>query len=119
MRSGCSTGRPAASARALTGASDTFCPRPRGRSGCVTTPTTVCGEAASSASSVGTANSGVPKKTMRRGGTVATGGRMSVCVEGHHLPARVSFWIFRTIRSRLMPRRRSTKSAPSRWSISC
>ena len=32
----------------------------------------------------------------------------------HHLPARVSFWIFRTIRSRLMPRRRSTKSAPSR-----
>ena len=32
----------------------------------------------------------------------------------HHLPARVSFWILRTIRSRLMPRSRSTNSAPSR-----
>ena len=37
-------------------------PRPRGRSGCVTTPTTACAEARS-ASSVGTANCGVPKKT--------------------------------------------------------
>ena len=68
MRSGCSTGRPAASARVFTGASDTFWPRPRGRSGCVTTPITECGDAASSASSAGTANAGVPKNTMRNGG---------------------------------------------------
>jgi len=33
---------------------------------------------------------------------------------GYHLPARVSFLILRTIRSRLMPRRRSTNSVPSR-----
>ena len=32
----------------------------------------------------------------------------------YHLPARLSLRIFRTIRSRLMPRRRSTKSVPSR-----
>ena len=32
----------------------------------------------------------------------------------YHLPARDSFLILRTIRSRLMPRRRSTKSVPSR-----
>ncbi len=56
---------------------------------------------ASSASSVGTANSGVPKKTTRSGHV-------------YHLPARVSFRILRTIRSRLMPRRRSTNSVPSR-----
>ena len=37
----------------------------------------------------------------------------------YHLPARVNFLIFRTIRSRLMPRRRSTKSVPSKWSTSC
>ena len=32
----------------------------------------------------------------------------------YHFPARVSFRIFRTIRSRLMPRSRSTNSVPSR-----
>ena len=32
----------------------------------------------------------------------------------YHLPARVSFLIFRTIRSRLMPRSLSTKRVPSR-----
>ena len=32
----------------------------------------------------------------------------------YHLPARESFRIFRTMRSRLMPRRRSTNSVPSR-----
>ena len=37
----------------------------------------------------------------------------------YHLPARLSFLIRRTIRSRLMPRSRSMKSCPSRWSISC
>src|SRR5262249_11469441 len=33
---------------------------------------------------------------------------------GYHFPARASFLIFRTIRSRLMPRSRSTKRVPSR-----
>lgn len=37
----------------------------------------------------------------------------------YHWPARASFLIFRTMRSRLIPRNRSTKSRPSRWSISC
>ena len=32
----------------------------------------------------------------------------------HHFPARVSFRILRTMRSRLMPRSRSTNNAPSR-----
>ena len=57
---------------------------------------------ASSASSVGTANAGVPKNTTRSG------------ARAHHLPARVSFRILRTMRSRLMPRSRSTNSVPSR-----
>ena len=35
-------------------------------------------------------------------------------VNRHHLPARVSFLILLTIRSRLMPRSRSTNSVPSR-----
>src|SRR5687768_300469 len=53
-------------ATTFTGASVTRCPRPRGRSGCVTTPTTVCSDSIS-ASRDGTAKSGVPKKTMRTG----------------------------------------------------
>ena len=55
----------------------------------------------SSASSVGTANCGVPKKTTRERAA-------------HHLPARASFWILRTIRSFCRPRSRSTNSVPSR-----
>ena len=81
MRSGWSTGSPASTARAFTGASDSFWPRPRGRSGWVTTPTTVCGEARSSASSDGTAKAGVPKNTIAQ----------RVRRVAHHLPARVSF----------------------------
>src|SRR5262245_1798501 len=69
-RSGWRSGTPAAAARALTGASDVFWPRPRGRSGCVTTPTTACDDARS-ASSVGTANAGVPKNARRRPLTVS------------------------------------------------
>ena len=84
-RSGCSTGTPPSIARAFTGASLVFWPRPRGRSGCVTTPTTACADC-SSASSEGTANAGVPKKTIRE--------------RGHHLPARDILRILRTIRSR-------------------
>ena len=34
--------------------------------------------------------------------------------ERHHLPARFSFWILRTIMSRLIPRRRSMNTMPSR-----
>ena len=37
----------------------------------------------------------------------------------YHFPVRLSLRIRRTIRSRWMPRRRSTKTRPSRWSISC
>ena len=93
-------GRPLVRARALMGASLGCCPRPRGRSGCETTATTLWVDSRS-ASSVGTANEGVPKKTTRMGG-------------GYHLPARVIRRIFRTMRSRLMPRSRSTNSVPSR-----
>src|SRR6266566_2416873 len=50
-------------ASALTGANVTFCPRPRGRSGCVTTPAMVCGQS-SRCCSVGTAKRGVPKNAM-------------------------------------------------------
>ena len=54
------------------GLAETRCPRPRGRSGCVTTPTTRWREA-SSAASVGTAKSGVPKNAMRSGACVTIG----------------------------------------------
>ena len=37
----------------------------------------------------------------------------------YHRPVRLSLWIFRTMRSFLMPLNRSTKTVPSRWSISC
>src|SRR6266516_4740654 len=37
----------------------------------------------------------------------------------YHLPERVSLRIFRTMMSRFSPRKRSTNSVPSRWSISC
>ena len=65
-------------ARVLTGASLVFCPRPRGRSGCVTTATTEWRER-SSASSVGTANSGVPKNTTRSGSPLTFCRRATAC----------------------------------------
>ena len=55
-------------ARALTGAAVTFWPRPRGRSGCVTTPTTWW-RRASSARASAPRTAGVPKKTTRSGVT--------------------------------------------------
>src|SRR5215471_8917617 len=53
---------PRSIAAALTGDGVTFCPRPRGRSGCVTTAATLYRDDASAVSE-GTANAGVPKKT--------------------------------------------------------
>jgi len=58
--SGCSTSSPSSSAALLTGVASSFCPRPRGRSGCETTPTSRWPLAAR-ARRPGTANSGVPK----------------------------------------------------------
>jgi hypothetical protein len=40
--------------------------------------------------------------------------RPCVGVHAHHVPAFISFRIFRTIRSRLIPRSRSTNNVPSR-----
>ena len=94
--------QPAATARALTG-------RVRRLLAAAARPIRLRDDAddrwreASSASSVGTANSGVPKNTTRSGAASL-----------YHLPARVSLRILRTIMSRLMPRRRSTNSVPSR-----
>ena len=63
--SGCSTGSPSASATCFTG-DGSSCERlrPRGRSGCVTTPTT-SKPSPSRARSGGVAKSGVPQKRMR------------------------------------------------------
>ena len=77
-------------------------PRPFGRSGCDTSDDHVVARARSAPRSVGTANAGVPKKTIRRAGGVTTCRRASA--SGSR----------RTIRSRLMPRSRSTKTMPSR-----
>src|SRR5438132_1374372 len=64
-RSGCSTGTSSASAASFTGGGTAVeRERPCGLSGCVTTATT-SKPSPSSASSGGTANSGVPKKTTR------------------------------------------------------
>src|ERR1700680_2626249 len=59
--SGCAIGRPAAIAICLTGGGVSSFARPTGRSGCVTTNAISC-PAAINASSVGTANRGVPQK---------------------------------------------------------
>src|SRR4051812_12893746 len=58
----------AATAAVFTGLAASCCPRPFGRSGCVRTPTTAWREW-TSALSAGTAKSGVPANTMRRGET--------------------------------------------------
>jgi hypothetical protein len=63
MRSGCHTGTPRACAATFTGGGCSCCPRPFGRSGCVTTATT--SPRRKHASSDGTAKSGVPMKTSR------------------------------------------------------
>ena len=59
---GCRTGIPAWRAYFFTALSEGCCPRPLGRSGCVSTYSTQILESWSSASSVGTANVGVPAK---------------------------------------------------------
>src|SRR6188768_1532576 len=51
-------------ASSLTGDARSCCPRPAGRSGCVSTPTTWCRDL-SSACSAGSANCGVPAKAIR------------------------------------------------------
>ena len=56
--------RPIRAAASFTGGGDGCCPRPRGRSGWVTTASTWC-PASTMRSSVGTAKAGVPKKTRR------------------------------------------------------
>src|SRR5262249_14835989 len=69
-RGGCRTGRPAASARCFTGESAICRPRPAGLSGWGTAATTLC--RSRRASSVGTANSGVPEnKTFKLEGESA------------------------------------------------
>src|SRR5256886_17141924 len=55
----------AASAASFTAENETLCPRPRGRSGCVITPTISMSGCARRCLSVGTANEGVPQKTIR------------------------------------------------------
>ncbi len=62
--SGCNTGMPASRAATFTSLSRSFCPRPAGLSGAVTTATTLY-PPSTRARSEGTANSGVPMKTMR------------------------------------------------------
>src|SRR5260221_2087451 len=62
MAPGCSTAMPRRSAASFTGETATSIPRPRGRSGCVTTSGTEC-PAETSFSNVGTAKRGVPQKT--------------------------------------------------------
>src|SRR5215469_11666533 len=56
---------PAASAVSFTGELDVSCPRPRGRSGCVTTLSTRKSGCAIMCRSDGTANAGVPQNTRR------------------------------------------------------
>src|SRR5580698_9348547 len=63
------TGIPAATAASFTGELDLTWPRPRGRSGCVTTPSTLNSLCASSSRRLGRANAGVPQKTILSGGT--------------------------------------------------
>src|SRR5512142_172987 len=55
-------GRPRRSAHSFTGEAASCCPRPRGRSGCVSTASTWW-PVPTIRSSVGTANAGVPRKT--------------------------------------------------------
>src|SRR5262249_19203305 len=77
---GWSTGTPARSASSFTGEAWMCCPRPRGRSGWVTTATTE--PTARHARSEGTENSGVPKKARRE----ATSGLLVRGVEAGALP---------------------------------
>ena len=64
IRGGCASGNPISRAFTATAGACIFIPRPAGLSGCATTSAISCSRA--SASRVGTANSGVPKKTRRK-----------------------------------------------------
>src|SRR4029077_4934886 len=71
----------AALATSFTGEKETSCPRPRGRSGCVITPTISKSFCARRCFSVGTANDGVPQKTIR-----IINPLRPLCVRLRHLP---------------------------------
>ena len=71
---GCINGNPSSFARTATAGECSCIPRPDGLSDCATTQTISCARA--SASSVGTAKSGVPRKRMRNAA------RFYVCVGG-------------------------------------
>src|SRR6266851_457536 len=70
----------AARAATFTGEKETFCPRPRGRSGCVMTPAISKSDCTRRCLSVGTAKEGVPQKTIRIFNPLPPGGRL------RHLP---------------------------------
>src|SRR5579872_4622749 len=74
-RSGWYTGRPRRSAVSFTGGGAGCWPRPRGRSGWVTTSRTWW-PALAMRSSVGTANAGVPRKTRRIGASAPLAGAL-------------------------------------------
>src|SRR5215831_3963750 len=68
--SGWRSGAPSSRAAAATGVGSSIRPRPRGRSGCETTPASVC-RVSDNARRAGTANSGVPRNTRRSGESAA------------------------------------------------
>src|SRR5580658_8264474 len=68
---------PATSAASLTGEKENSCPRPRPRSGCVTTARTLNSGSASSCCREGTANAGVPQKTTF---SISSGGLPLACL---------------------------------------
>src|SRR6188768_4314372 len=70
---GCAIGSRCSVASSLTGDARNCCPRPAGRSGCVSTPTTWCRDF-SSAWRAGNANCGVPAKAIRSDVMRAPGG---------------------------------------------
>src|ERR1700756_1174311 len=77
---GCKTGKFAASAVSFTGEKETSWPRPRGRSGCVNTPTISKSGCSRRYLNGGTANCGVPQNTIRRRFTAGSPARSA------HLP---------------------------------
>src|SRR5690606_9373391 len=82
--SGCSTRSPWASAACFTGGAVMRRPRPAGLSGCVRTSGTSA-PAATIASSVGTANSGVPANAMRRSCTFGLPDSEGLCADAGRL----------------------------------
>ena len=138
--SGCVTSMPAASAACFTGGAVSCCPRPTGLSGCETT-SAISWPAPSRASSVGTANRGVPQKTSFTGHPRNEGKlrfapfQLGAADEPprsvrrcgfppgsswhYHSPARCILRILRRVMSRFSALMRKMNSIPSTWSISC